>query len=111
MKIVRNIILFIFILFLFSSLVRNLFDYQNKVKFYQDYKNEYDRERKLNLTLQTEVLKKTSQNELEKTIRNKLNLLKPNEVAVMIPSPTPMPITPTPEPLPIWEQWWKLFIK
>jgi cell division protein FtsB len=111
MKIVRNIILICFVLFLFSSLVRNLFDYRNKLQFYDEYKKEYEKEKKENTALKTEVLKKTSQSELEKTIRNKLNLLKPDEVAVILPSPTPIPITPTPTPLPNWMQWWKLFVK
>ena len=111
MKIVRNIILICFVLFLFSSLVRNLFDYRNKLQFYDEYKKEYEKEKKENTALKTEVLKKTSQSELEKTIRNKLNLLKPDEVAVILPSPTPIPITHTPTPLPNWMQWWKLFVK
>ena len=111
MKLIRNIFLIVFIFFLFSSLIRNLFDYRNKLQFYQQYKKDYEREKKQNITLQTEVLKKTSQTELEKTIRNKLNLLQPDEIAIMLPSPTPIPITPTPIPLPVWEQWWKLFVK
>lgn len=111
MKILRNSILIMFVLFLFSSLVKNLFDYRDKLQFYQEYKKEYDKERKENITLKTEVLKKTSNSELEKTIRNKLNLLRPDEVAIMLSSPTPVPYVPTPTPLPNWMQWWKLFVK
>ncbi len=111
MKTVRNTIIVLFVLFLFSSLVRNLFDYRNKLQFYEEYKKEYEKEKQENVTLKTEVLKKTSQNELEKTIRNKLNLLRPDEVAIMLPSPTPIPYIPTPTPLPNWMQWWKLFFK
>lgn len=111
MRALRNIILICFVFFLFSSLVKNLFDYRNKLQFYQEYKGVYDKEKKDNITLKTEVLKKTSQTELEKTIRNKLNLLKPDEVAVMLPSPTPTPYIPTPIPLPVWQKWWKLFVK
>ncbi|MBI3366808.1 septum formation initiator family protein [Candidatus Roizmanbacteria bacterium] len=111
MKIVRNIIIIIFVVFLFSSLIRNLFDYRNKLQFYEDYKKENEKEKQQNTALKTEVLKKTSQSELEKTIRNKLNLLRPDEVAVMLPSPTPTPYVPTPTPLPNWLQWWKLFFK
>ncbi len=111
MKVLRNVILIFFVLFLFSSLVRNLFDYRNKLQFYEEYKKEYEKEKQENIALKTEVLKKTSQTELEKTIRNKLNLLRPDEVAVMLPSPTPIPITPSSIPLPNWMQWWKLFVK
>ncbi len=111
MKIVRNIIIIFFMVFLFSSLIRNLFDYRNKLQFYEDYKKEYEKEKQQNTALKTEVLKKTSQSELEKTIRNKLNLLRPDEVAVMLPSPTPTPYVLTPTPLPNWMQWLKLFFK
>jgi len=46
---------------------------------------------------------------VEKNIRQKLNLLKPNEIAIILPK-----ITPTPSPTPIiknppYQQWWKLF--
>lgn len=111
MKLVRNIIIGVFVLFLFSSLIRNIFDYKNKLQFYQVYKKEYDQEQKQNISLQTEILKKTDPHEVEKTIRNKLNLLQPGEVAVMLPSPTPTPFIPIPTPLPNWQQWWNVFMK
>ena len=64
-----------------------------------------------NIELKTEVVRKKSQEEIEKTIRNDLNLLKNNEVALILPSPTKIPSSISPTPLPNWRQWWQLFFK
>ncbi len=111
MKILKNILLVIFVLFLGSSLIKNIFDYRDKLNFYQQYQQAYNQERQQNVALQTEILKKKDPNELEKTIRNKLNLLRPNEVSVILPNPTPTPIIITPTPAPNWRQWLNLFTK
>ena len=111
MKSVRIVIFSLFVLFLFSSLVKNIFDYRSKLKFYQEYKEEYIKEKKNNITLKTQVLKKSDPKEVEKTIRNKLNLLQPNEVAIIVPFPTPTPSTAPPQPLPNWKQWWKVYFR
>ncbi|MDO8610637.1 MAG: septum formation initiator family protein [bacterium] len=111
MRYIRSIIVIIVILFLLSSLIRNVSDYVSKMSFYQGYKQEYEKEKKTNTILQTEIRKKNSQDEIEKTIRNDLNLLKPNEIAILIPTPTPSPNIITPTPLPNWQQWMRLFIK
>jgi len=111
MKLIKKILLILLLLFLFSSLLRNIIDYKNKYQFYLGYKNDYEREKKKNIELKTEVVKKKSLTELEKTIRDKLNLLRPNEVAVILPTPTK---TPQPTPTPIlsnWEKWWQVFFK
>ena len=74
-------------------------------------KKDLQDEEKKQIELRTEIVKKKSVDEVEKTIRNKLNLLKENEVAIIIPSPTKSPrITPTPI-LANWEKWWKVFFK
>ncbi len=109
MKLLKNLLLVIFVLFLGSSLIKNIFDYRDKLSFYQQYKLAYDQEKQQNVALQTEILKKKDPNELEKTIRNKLNLLKPNEISIILPSPTPTPIIITPTPAPNWQQWIQLF--
>lgn len=49
--------------------------------------------------------------ELEKTIRNKLNLTKPGETMVLIPQPTTTPTILTPTPLPVYKQWMNTFFK
>jgi len=109
MSFLRKLPFWIFILLIFISLVRNLLNYQSKLKFYDDYQKEYEKEYKKNLSLKTEYLKKTDQYEIEKTIRNKLNLVKDNETSVILPAITPRPTVLTPTPLPNWQQWRKLF--
>lgn len=109
MKYIRYLILFIILFFLSSSLIKNILDYQKKYEFYQGYKTDYEKEKKNNIALKTEIRKKDSAIELEKTIRNDLNLLRPNETAIMIPTPTPSPVVITPTPAPNWKQWMDLF--
>ncbi len=111
MKNLRNIVLVGLLIFLFFSLIKNLFDYQSKLSFYQSYKDNYEAEKKENIELKTQIVKKNSVNEVEKTIRNDLNLLRPNEVAIIIPSPTPEPNLLTPTPEPPYLKWWRLFFR
>ena len=109
MKKLKNVLMIFFIVLLLFSLVKSILNYKDKFQFYQDYKNDYDKEVKRNIELKTQVVKNVSSSEIEKTIRNKLNLLKPNEVAIILPSPSPTPILLTPTPVPIWRQWFNLF--
>ena len=111
MKLIKNIVFIFLLLFLFSSLLRNLFGYKSKLQFYQQFKKNFDKETKRNIELKTEVVRKKSIEEIEKTIRNDLNLLKDNEVALIIPSPPKVPTSITPTPLPNWQQWWELYFK
>lgn len=109
MKILRKIVFFLLALFFLSSLSKNLLDYRKKIAFYEDFKKDYEKEKKRNIELKTQVLKKSDPSEIEKTIRNKLNLLKPDEVAIILKQPTPTPLVITPTPLPNYLQWWKVF--
>ena len=109
MKLVRKIFVFLLLLFFFSSLTKNFLGYRNKVAFYQNYLNDYEKEKRRNVELKTELLKKSDPNEIEKTIRNKLNLLKPDEVAIILKQPSPTPVVITPTPLPNYLQWWEVF--
>lgn len=111
MQLAKKIIGIIFFVFLFSSLVKNIFNYTSKNQFFLDYKNDYEKENKKNIELKTEIIKKESVTEVEKTIRNELNLLKENEVAIIMPVPTLTIITPTPTLAPSWRQWVNLYIK
>lgn len=109
MEIVRKIVFLLFMIFFFTSLTRSYFEYQKNVKFYKSYQEGYEKEKKKNITLKTEVLKQSDPNEIEKTIRNKLNLLRENEIALIIPEPSPTP-TPVITPVvPIYKQWWVVF--
>lgn len=105
----RKILLVLILLFVFSSLTKNIFDYRNKIQFYESYKKEYEDIKKKNLTLKTQILKQIDPYELEKTIRNELNLLKENEVDVIVPLPTPTIIMPTPTLPPNWQQLYDVF--
>lgn len=111
MKQIKGMLAVFLIVFLLFSLLKNIFNYKDKMQFYQDYKQDYDAERKKNIELKTEIVKKKSVAEVEKTIRNDLNLLKTDEVALILPSPTPTPVRVTPTPAPNWKQWLDLFFK
>ncbi len=109
MRLIKRVIILLLLIFLLSSLLRNILSYRDKIQFYQDFKKAYDTEKKQNITLQTQILKKKSYSELEKTIRDKLNLLQPDEIAITIPTPTPGIPSVTPTPAPNWIQWWNVF--
>ncbi len=109
MKTLRKIVFFLLLLFFFSSLTKNLFDYQSKVSFYQSYQDDYEKEKKKNTELKTKLLKESDSYEIEKTIRNKLNLLRPDETAIILPQPTPTAVIITPTPLPNYLQWKEVF--
>jgi len=49
--------------------------------------------------------------ELEKIIRNKLNMVKPDEVMVVLPNPTPQPKVTAPTATPNYRQWWDVFFQ
>lgn len=111
MPVVKRVFFAVLFAFLLLSLFKNLSSYQRNQSFYKGYVENLEKARQTNVRLKTEKLRKTSLREVEKTIRNKLNLLRPNEIAVIIPppSPTPTPII-TPE-LPVYEQWYNVFFK
>lgn len=111
MSFIKRFFLFLIVIFLFFSLTKNILNYWVKFKFYNTFKNDYLAEKKQNITLKTEVLKNKDLNQVEKTIRNKLNLLQPDETSYMLEIPTPTPVIPTPTPLPTWQQWLNVFGK
>lgn len=110
MRTLRGLVFAVVMIFLFWSLIRNILDYKEKVKFYEDYKNRYEYEKKQKLSLKTELLKKSSLYEIEKIIRNKLNLLKSEEVALILPQPTPTPTVISPVPVPNWKKWLDVYL-
>jgi len=111
MKILKRFVYIIIVIFLFYSLTRNFSNYIKNVKYYNKNKEDYQKAQKNNIALQTQLRKQQAPGEIEKTIRNQLNLLKPNEVSLIISLPTPTPIVPTPTPVPNYLQWWKLFFQ
>jgi len=83
MKALKNIVGIFLVVFLLFSLLKNIFNYKDKIKFYENYKQNFEEEKKKNIELKTEIVKKKSTAEVEKTIRNDLNLLKPDEIAII----------------------------
>jgi cell division protein FtsB len=109
MKLINKFFLGILLLILFSSFIKNFINYQEGKKFYDQYKKNYEEEKKKNTKLKTQMIKQTNIYEVEKKIRNELNLLQPDEVAVILP---PIKTTPTPTPtpnLPNWKKWINLY--
>lgn len=99
------------VVFFLISLTRNLTEYRKNLAFYSGFKQKYEEEKKRNTSLKTQALKKSDPNEIEKTIRNKLNLAKPNEITIMIQDPTPTPIPTITPDIPPYKQWYTVFFK
>lgn len=106
---IKKIILIFLVCFLIYSLIPNVINYKNKLEFYNKTKKDYEKEIKKNNQLKTRIAKEKSLAELEKNIRNNLNLTKKNELVIIMPS---IKITLSPTPTPIiknWEKWKKIF--
>ncbi len=106
---IKKAAIFLFMGFLIYSLSQNIFEYQKKFSFFEDYKKEQQKELEKNKKLKSDILKNQDYYTLEKNIRQKLNLQKPNEIAIILPKITP---SPSPTPLiekPPYQQWVKLF--
>jgi len=111
MDLAKRILYIIIVLFLFFSLTKNLFDYGSTAQFYEGYKKDFEEQKKRNLELKTNILRSKDPNELEKTIRNKLNLTKEGEIAIIVPEPTKSARVLTPTPAPFYQQWWYTIFK
>lgn len=109
MELVKKIFFVFLALFLFSSLTKNFADYIRNIGFYNDYKKEYEKENKRNITLKTKIVRSSDPYELEKRIRNDLGLVRSDEVAIVLPEPTKAPPVVTPTAAPVWRQWQKIF--
>lgn len=100
------ILISLIVLFLFLSLVRNIFSYRDKVDYYDSLKTEHDSELDRNKELKSDIRKSEDYYFIEKQIREKLNLLKPEETAYIIPDITTTP-TPTPQITKTPQEAWK----
>ena len=101
---IKRIFLIVILVFIFFSLTKNLFDFRKTISFYQGFKDDYETEKKRQITLQTNILKSKDPYEIEKILRNKLNLLKEGEIAIIVPEPSPEP-KQVRETVPIFKQW------
>lgn len=107
----KKITLFLLTLFLIYSLSKNIIDYQKKIAFFETYQKELQKEQEKNKKLKSDIIKNYDYHTVEKDIRQKLNLLQPDEFAIMLPQPSP---TPTPMNIPkksVPKQWRDLFFK
>lgn len=105
-----NILLVFIALFLGVSLTRNIFSYQDKMRFYADLRTEHDKENARNKKLKSDMSKSTDYFYIERQIRDKLNLLQEDEVSLIIPPVTPIPTSaPVVEKKP-YEQWVELVL-
>lgn len=102
---VKRVFVAIILIFLFFSLSKNLFDYRKTINFYEGFKQDYEKETKRKIELKTNILKSKDPYEIEKILRNKLNLLKDGEIAIIIPNPTPTPKQAKQADMPIYRQW------
>ena len=107
----KRVILLFLALFFLSSLTRNLFEYHRNLQFYNDTKADFEKEKAKNNALKSELVKNNDPVQIEQTIRNKLNLLKKDEVAVLLPEPTATPVVITPTTQPAYKQWQHLFFQ
>jgi hypothetical protein len=105
----RKVVFFIVLFFLIISLVRNVFDYQRNLSFYSQTKENFEKAFTQNKQLKVHKQTSTSPFEVEKSLRNKQNMLRKDEIIVIVPSPSPLPtpiILPT---VPPQRQWMRLF--
>ena len=102
---IKRIFVAIILTFLFFSLSKNLFDYKKTINFYESFKQDYEKQKKRKIELKTNILKSKDPYEIEKILRNKLNLLKEGEIAVIIPNPTSTPKQAKTPERPVYQQW------
>jgi hypothetical protein len=107
---IKKIILAFLILFFLSSLTRNFFEYRRNLEFYNDYKEDYETVKRKNNELKSQLVKNNDPYQVEKIIRDKLNLGKQKEVAVLLEQPSPTPTIVTPTPQPNHKQWLDAFM-
>lgn len=107
----RRYIIFAVGFFILSALSRTIFEYRKNYAFYEEYKKEYEKEKKRNIELQTQYVKTKDSYEFEKIARNKLDLHKSNEYVIVIPEPTATPVPPTPTVTSNYREWLEVFMK
>lgn len=108
-RFIKNLGFVFLLIFLASSLIRNILDYQKKSNFIDKFRSLIEEEKNKKLSLKTKILIKSDPYEIEKKLRNKLNLSRANEAVIILPQPTPTPTKKPAVAVPNWQQWWKIF--
>lgn len=109
MTIVKNIFFGLLTLFFLVTVTRNFFEYQRNLEFYNGFKTEYDEVKAQNDWLQAQFVKQNDPDEVEKTIRNQLNMVKDGETVVLMEQPSPTPIQISPTEIPNYTKWYRTF--
>lgn len=107
----KKITLFLLTLFLIYSLSKNIIDYQKKIAFFETYQKELQKEQEKNKKLKSDIIKNYDYHTVEKDIRQKLNLLQPDEFAIILPQTSPAPASAHTQKKSSQEQWRDLFFK
>lgn len=107
--VIKKTFICVIAVFLIYSLTKNILDYQKKISFFENYQKDLQNEREKNKQLRSDTVKNHDYYTVEKNIRQKLNLLQPDEFAIIMSRPTPSP-APTKTPIkPSLQQWKDLF--
>jgi cell division protein DivIC len=95
------------------GLAQNLYNSYQNSQLLQNAREKLERLRIENSTLKESVKEAENPNFIEKEARERLGLVKPGEVVVILPekSSTSAAVSTTANDLqrPIWKQWWGLF--
>lgn len=107
----RKFFVLLILFFLIFSLTKNIFDYQHNIAFFQNLKKEYINEQEKNKKLKKEIIKTQDFYFLEKSIREQLSLIRPNEVVLILPKNQEKKNNSNIiKEKPIYGQWLELFI-
>ena|SRR3990167_3088603 len=111
MRFIKNGVIAIVAVLLLVSLSKSILSYKDKIAFNKEYEKEYAKELETYKQLKGELKKSSDSYVVEKDIREKLQLLKPNEVAVILPTISVQPSpSPTPEKKP-YQEWVDLLLR
>lgn len=109
MHTIKKTIIVVLLILPILALSKSIYDSLQGNQFYEESKKHYDEQVAINKKLKSDIAKSKDYYEVEKTIRNKLGRLKPNETELIIPrisvAPSPTPTTA----MPVYEQWRKVF--
>lgn len=109
MQTIKKGIIVILLILPILALSKSVLDSLQNNQFYDSSKAQYDKQAEINKKLKSDIAKSKDYYEVEKTVRNKLGRLKPNETELIIPR---APIVPSPTPtiiVPVYEQWKEVF--
>jgi cell division protein FtsB len=108
-----NFFLLILSILLIIGVFRSWLHLRGQDEIVRETQKKLDLEKEEYEKLTREYAKVESREYVEKEARNKLNLSKEGEIAVILPSVSPI-VSPTPTPIdvsPNWQKWIRVFLK